>query len=159
MRHLLLCVVLVVGCSGKVDGDKPGEKLTDPSASLTDGQLLGEYEKNAIAADQKYKGKTVKLSGVVTTILPDSIGFRAVEGGGDVSPARYARMSDREKKHFDFGYSPNVLCKIDSANKEAFATATKGKPLTIVGRVVGLTKDEDAYEGRVVILEMCQVAK
>src|SRR2546429_174237 len=39
-----------------------------PEATVTAEELLDEYQKNEIAADQKYKGKLVQVSGKVTEV-------------------------------------------------------------------------------------------
>lgn len=160
MRHISVLLVLLAGCSGRPDGSTPDPKggLGEPVAKLSAVHFFNEYSDNPIRADEKYKGKPVQLTGEVGSISSDSIGFHKQEGFREMSMTTYDRLSDRAKKIFNEGYEPNVVCKLDPAFKSQFADAKKGKQLTLAGRVVGESKDPEAWQGRVVILEMCRPA-
>lgn len=47
---------------------EPAEKPAGPDVTVTAGELIKEFESNELAGDQKYKGKTVQVSGVVEEI-------------------------------------------------------------------------------------------
>lgn len=57
----LLCSLSLglLGCSGK----SAGPKGTSVEATVKAGDLLSEYAANALAADGKYKGKLLRVSG------------------------------------------------------------------------------------------------
>jgi hypothetical protein len=93
-RHLLVfLLILVFGCGRQQPADLPvaargdasrPQKLPDADFSLTVEMYLREFETNEEAAQAKYQGKTVELSGVV-----DNVGrfydhdFVELQEGGD----------------------------------------------------------------------------
>jgi hypothetical protein len=133
-------------------------ELGIPETQADAGQLWDAYEENAIAADQKYKGKVIRIKGTVSRITSDTIGFGKVEAAG-LSPAAYARLTPQEKKWFKEGYPPNIVCKIDPRFREQFAQAKRDKPFALIGRCLGSFPDANVYKGMVVKLEDCRPAK
>jgi len=137
MRAVLFCAVLMCGCSGKPEGDKPPKDGTDqtvnPVAKLTFAELRKEYA-HPIQADVKYKGKFIELTGPVWEIDSDAIGFGAMP-------------TDRA----------TIICKIDPAHKAEFTTVKEGKSFTLIGRVAGSHVDE--ITARIITLDMCRAVK
>lgn len=77
-RKLSMFVVLVVAACLSVatsgDSEKKKEKKvqsSEASVSVTAAQLYKDYEANEVAADAKYKGKVIAVSGVVGNIGKD----------------------------------------------------------------------------------------
>ncbi|MCZ2896360.1 OB-fold putative lipoprotein [Burkholderia thailandensis] len=48
------------------------KKAAEPALSVTASQLFAAYEKNEVAADQQYKGKSLLVSGTVQSIDKDA---------------------------------------------------------------------------------------
>ncbi len=135
MRQLLLCVVLGAGCSGTKEQPKeaPGQS-EKPVAKFNYEELKGEYVKQPINADVKYKGKFVEVTGPVFEMSSDTIGFSAPP-------------SDRSV----------IICRIDPAHKAEFVAVKRGLPFTLIGRVVGSHQDE--ITETIVTLDKCRAAK
>lgn len=57
------------GCGASSDGGSDsGESVGKPDLKVEAGKLLKAFEKNEAAADGKYKGKTLEVSGVVSKV-------------------------------------------------------------------------------------------
>lgn len=161
----LLLVVLLVGCSSKAS-DKPetsGEKKAsaDKPVSLDDPRIpikevFPEYTKNPITADAKYKGKTITVSATVDRITPTTLGFFAQSGFYELSLENYRKLTPKEKKRFNEGYEPSLICETDPEQKASFAGAEKGKKFTLIGRCVGVRTGTDSVEGWSLVLEKCR---
>jgi len=137
--------------------EEPPPRKEEPPVKVM--ALWNAYEKNAIAADEQYKGKWLRLTDHVKKITPDSVGFAVVGEVGGVSRAEYARMTPQERKWFDEGYPPNVVCQINPDHKSGFTKAQPGKPFTVIGRCAGVRKDPDVWMGRIIVLEDCRAAE
>jgi hypothetical protein len=88
MRRLVVCVgVLTLALSGCKGGTPTAPAPAPPPAvSVKAGDLMKEYSDNALAADAKYKGKILKvtgkfgtatkvpLKGYAATLLPEDAG-------------------------------------------------------------------------------------
>jgi hypothetical protein len=64
--------------------------------NVTSDKLQSDYERNEVAGDQKYRGKTLFISGVVTSI-DRSIGenyFISLQGGSNMFMGPHAKMAD-----------------------------------------------------------------
>src|SRR5690349_16555582 len=64
-------LVIVFGCS--VDGDEGSESSEPASATIEHWRLLSEFAENQVAADSRYTGKRIRVTG--------PIDFVAVENG------------------------------------------------------------------------------
>jgi tRNA_anti-like len=62
-----LSLVAVAACS-KPRASSPPAELPKPAATLTADELLAEYQKNEVGADQKYKDKLIQVTGTVAGI-------------------------------------------------------------------------------------------
>jgi hypothetical protein len=154
MRALLLvCLIVVTGCSGKDGNGSPVVPPADPEVKVDAVRLFYDYNDNAVAADQKYKGKALRVTGTVREVASDWIGFVVGEVSMEISPAQYRALSEKRKRWFNDGVDSSVICQIDPAHKDGFAKAVKGKPFSVVGRCVGVKTDPEAWEGKVVHLE------
>jgi hypothetical protein len=133
--------------------------LTMPVATLSAWKLWEEYGENALQADGKYKGKTVRLTASAGKV-------QAGEGGGytialatpesaTVLMEVYNRMSDLEKKHYNEGWLPSVLGYIAPASEKAFAQVKRLQEIEILAVVRGMRQNPEANKGYVVILDSC----
>lgn len=79
---------LATGCEVPEDGAETGSKASSkPDVKVEAKKILKEFEENEAAADGKYKGKTVQVSGVVdkvdTEIFDDEQYSVQIGDGGD----------------------------------------------------------------------------
>src|SRR6185437_5522021 len=77
---LTVLLVLILGAgAGCGDGKKSsGKELGEPAYKLTSKELVAEYQKDKKAANAKYAGKVIELTGVVKAAIRD--GGPRVEG-------------------------------------------------------------------------------
>jgi tRNA_anti-like len=79
--------LLLLGCPTS-SGPKPAPQ-TGPPTSVKAGDLLSEYGTNAVAADGKYKGKTLQVTGKFGSAQKNPFGGYVVqllpEDAGDVN--------------------------------------------------------------------------
>ena len=138
----------------------PPPEPEQPVASLRDIELWSDCYANAIAADARYKGKRVTVTGTVRCIEVAADGRSFV--GLDTlqfevgSPAAYHRLTPTEKRWFNEGCPPNVVCYVASDAAARFAAMQKGQPVSIIGRVRGATKEPNTFRDLVVTLEDCR---
>jgi tRNA_anti-like len=64
---LVLMPAMLLGCN-KPKPPGPPPETPKPVATLTAEELLGEYQKNEVGADQKFKEKLIQVSGTVAGI-------------------------------------------------------------------------------------------
>ena len=119
---LALVPVMLAGCT-KVKTTPTGDQTVVPEAKVTAEQLLDEYKKNQIGADQKYKDKPIQLTGKVS-------------GVGKLPLAGYyvGIGTAHEDETFD------IMCVLDKDDKSAEEKAGKlkvGDTVTLVGRCEG----------------------
>ncbi|WGS47078.1 OB-fold putative lipoprotein [Burkholderia sp. JSH-S8] len=86
---IVVGVVIAIGVLGAIFGEKSATSTSSASnptssnsaseaskpiekVSVTAGALFTAYEKNEVAADQKYKGKTLSVSGTIQSIDKDA---------------------------------------------------------------------------------------
>jgi len=88
--------------------------------SVTATSLYQDYEANEVAADEKYKSKTLAVSGTVDSI------------GKDIADTMYVSLSSGKQ------YSiTNVQCMFGDEHKNALSRLNKGQKVTIKGRCDG----------------------
>ena len=129
-RLALVALLACVGCNRPTKSTAPEEPIK-PVATLTAEQLLDEYKKNQIGADQKYKDKLIQITGKVSGI-------------GKLPLAGY---------YIDIGSPPEgelagIKCILDKDSKEAEEKAGKlkeGDTVTIAGRCEGKAAGQALY--------------
>ena len=84
-------------------------------------ELCNSYEKNEVAADKKYKGKLVKITGKVD----------------DIKKGLLNELYVTIKRQKDFAIC-NPQCFFDDEHEDRLANLNKGQTVTIIGRVDGL---------------------
>lgn len=88
------------------------------SHNVSANQLYREYESNEVAADRKYKGKIVVVSGVIRDIGKDILDNAYVVIGGE-------------------GFLDGVQCTFEKPDETSLASLSKGQRVTIKGFVSG----------------------
>jgi hypothetical protein len=114
---LLLATVLLAGCV-KTKSKPTSEEKIVPAFKVTADELLGDYKKNQIGADQKYKSKTLEITGKV--------------GGIGKAPllGYYVGLGSSQEGEYD------IMCFLDPDNKEAEQKAgqlKEGDTVTLIG--------------------------
>jgi hypothetical protein len=108
-----------------------------PVATVKASDLLGEYKTNVLAADNKYKGKLIQVTGKTgsTVVQKDLIGrfYVSMEAGSDV----------------DF----NIACYLSEAGKDEAAKLQPNQEVTVVGTCDGL------FGGQVLQIKGCDIVK
>ena len=142
-------------------GSPTGEQVLvpnkiEPVAVLSDTELWMEYGGNELAADQKYKGKYVEISGKIKSVQKDQsgkyfIGFQIVEAG-PLSQSDLNQLSAKDRKWFREGFPANVICWVSAEHEPGFASAANGSSLCVLARVVG-SKKADVSRGYLVELD------
>lgn len=104
--------------AGAAAAPKPAEE----AEAVTAAQLLAEYKDNEVRGDARFKGKLVRVTGVVDTIGKDILDdpYVTLGAGGPY-----------EMQH--------VQCMLPKSQLQAAAALNKGAKATVTGRVGGLT--------------------
>ena len=102
---------------------------------VTSSQLAVDYAANQVAADTKYKGKTIKVSGTVNTI------------GKDMLDTPYIAFA-ADDPYTIIGI---VQCMFSASDEPQLAKISKGQEITLQGRVKGETGD--------ILIEDCDVVQ
>ena len=90
-----------------------------PDYILSANQLLREYQNNEVAADNKYKGKIVLVSGIIQNIGKDILDNPYIVIGGS-------------------GFLDGVQCYFTKNQEQALAYISKGQRVRVKGKVSGL---------------------
>jgi tRNA_anti-like len=101
-----------------VQKSESGTTVKSEAINISAKALYEAYEANEIAADEKYKGKQVRVSGVVDSIGKDILDTQYVVLKGD-------------------GVMFGVQCMIGDEHKEILAKLSKGQKMVFQGEVVG----------------------
>lgn len=116
-------VVVALGCDkpkGSGSSDK-GSKPTAPEVKISAAELMQAYEANEVAADSRFKGKVVEVTGIVGEIKKDMLDdIYVIIGTG---------------KDFEI---PEVQCFIAEDMAAKAGTLAKGSKIKAVGTVDGL---------------------
>lgn len=84
---------------------------------VTASVLTREYEANEVAADQKFMGKTVEVTGVVDSIAKDILN------------TPYVTLEGNRQ------YGTRVQCMFNKGDEAKLATLSKGQKIKLVGTV------------------------
>jgi len=115
----VLSIFIILG-GGSLDTDEGAEKisLATPDYVLSANALFNEYDKNSVAADAKYEGKIVKVSGTIQSIGKDIIDTAYLVIGGS-------------------GFLDGVQCMLPRGQEGLVASVSKGQYVTLKGKVSG----------------------
>jgi hypothetical protein len=124
-KHLLTAVIVTVfsllaiaSTEELVEEDISGK---NPDIIISADELHSAYENNEVAADAKFNGKIIQVSGVVDDI------------GKDIMDTIYVSLSAGG----EFSFS-SVQCFFADAHTSAAASLSKGDYVTIKGKCDGL---------------------
>ena len=115
----VLAIFIILG-GGSLDTDGDAEKISvaTPDYVLSANKLFKEYDKNSVAADAKYEGKIVKVSGTIQSIGKDIIDTAYLVIGGS-------------------GFLDGVQCMLPRGQEGLVANVSKGQYVTLKGKVSG----------------------
>ena len=118
--------ILAVGSTDQEDTEKEisqaEEKEKTPPIEVSPSKLYQDYENNEVAADLKYKEKTLMLTGSVTEIKKDIMDDIVVEINAG-------------------GAYKSIDCYFGKNHTDEAAALTKGEKITIKGRCEGKVID------------------
>ncbi len=122
-RHIASFAVIVaflILAFGSTDTDTDTQKVQSqvPSYTLSANQLYGEYNSNEVAADSKYKGKTVIVTGTIQNIGKDIMDDAYIVIGGG-------------------GFLDGVQCTFTKGEQSSVARLSKGQQVRVKGEVSG----------------------
>jgi tRNA_anti-like len=131
----LMMLTLAFGCNKPKPPSTPSEP-PKPVATLTSDELIAEYQKNEVGADQKYKDKLIEVTGKVAEVKKDLFGRYFVGLG-----------TAHEGEMFD------VMCYLDPSAEADAGKLQKSDTTTIMGLCQGRTG------GIVLNLKVCVIVK
>jgi hypothetical protein len=121
-RNLVGALGILVATVALLFACKIGNSSSSKTATkVTAEDLIAAYDDNEVAADKKYKGKWVKVTGIVGEIKKDILNDVYVTIGTG--------------KQFEF---PVVQCFVAKGMTDDAADLKKGQKITAKGRVDGL---------------------
>jgi hypothetical protein len=110
-------LLLGVGCL-ETDQGTADVQSQAPAYTGSANALYAEYEANEVAADAKYKGKIVIVSGIIRSIGKDIVDQAYIVIGGG-------------------GFLDGVQCMFTASENNSVAGLAKGQSVTVKGQVSG----------------------
>jgi hypothetical protein len=122
-RHIASFIVLaafLILAVGSTDTDTDTQKVQSqaPSYTLSASQLYSDYNSNEVAADSKYKGKVVIVTGTIQDIGKDIMDDAYIVIGGG-------------------GFLDGVQCTFTKGEQSSVARLSKGQQVRLKGEVAG----------------------
>ena len=120
LLSIFLFIVIGFGSLDEFENLDQSPKVTsdsNPSVTISASKLYKEYNENEIAADEKYKGKIIEVTGVIRDI------------GNDIMDNAYITLVGNE-------YFGDIQCYFNE--KSVVAKLSKGKRITVIGSCSGL---------------------
>lgn len=114
------------------DSPAPNSGPSEMAVTVEASQLIADYKGNEVRGDARWKGKLVKVTGIVDDIKKDIMDVPFVTLGTGAM--------------FEI---PTVQCSLKGGQEGKAATLQKGQKLTMTGRVSGLMMN--------VLLDDCQI--
>ena len=114
---LALLALFVVACSVELNTDDPQSLEDDVAITIDAASLYAEYDANLIAAEEKFQGRTVIVTGIVTEI-------------GEIFNQPYVTLTDG-----DVGWWGAVDCYFNDSTRSEITQLTKDQEVTLKGRV------------------------
>jgi len=120
LASLVVLAVLAILAVGSTDTDTDTQKVRSqaPSYTLSANKLYSEYNSNEVAADSKYKGKVVIVSGTIQDIGKDIMDDAYIVIGGS-------------------GFLDSVQCTFTKGEQSSVARLSKGQQVRVKGEVAG----------------------
>ncbi len=120
----LLAAVIIAGVTGYMMWNKPHQNIQKASADVTvdASTLYSEYESDENAANEKYLGKIVAVSGVVRETSTDETGSVKVmlESGSEMG---------------------GIICELDPLSEHKRKTFQSGEQVSFKGKCDGVLMD------------------
>jgi len=132
---VLVTLIIVINPSK----DSQNQETTNQSAvqeaayKVTAQEIMKEYEQNELAADRKYKGQIIEVSGKIGTI------------NSEITGKPYVTLKVGEYDIF------SVQCLFGRDEVDLLLNLTKGSSVTLKGRVEGKLGN--------ILVEECQIVK
>lgn len=101
---------------------RPAPRRTIQAIQVTARELYRAYKKNEVAADMKYKGKYVMVSGRIDSI------------GKDVLNNMYVSLKSQRNRYQMIGF---IQCYFSTSHKRQLASLSKGQQVVLLGKVSG----------------------
>ena len=122
-KHLVTAVLvgfLIILAVGSTDTEEETVAVKEQAASYTisANAICSEYESNEVAADSKYKGKVIIVTGVIQDIGKDILDKAYIVVGGQ-------------------GFLDGVQCTFAESQNSVIAQLSKGKSVKVKGKVNG----------------------
>ena len=120
LLSIFLFIIIGFGSLDEFENLDQSPKVTsdsNPSVTISASKLYKEYNENEIAADEKYKGKIIEVTGVIRDI------------GNDIMDNAYITRVGNE-------YFGDIQCYFNE--KSVVAKLSKGKRITVIGSCSGL---------------------
>ena len=120
LLSIFLFIIIGFGSLDEFENLDQSPKVTsdsNPSVTISASKLYKEYNENEIAADEKYKGKIIEVTGVIRDI------------GNDIMDNAYITLVGDE-------YFGDIQCYFNE--KSVVAKLSKGKRVTVIGSCSGL---------------------
>ena len=120
LLSIFLFIIIGFGSLDEFENLDQNPKVTsdsNPSVTISASKLYKEYNENEIAADEKYKGKIIEVTGVIRDI------------GNDIMDNAYITLVGDE-------YFGDIQCYFNE--KSVVAKLSKGKRITVIGSCSGL---------------------
>lgn len=136
-------VIIILGIAGSQMGSSAKSEVTEsssntevqtPTVKVTALQMVSDYKANEVSADAKYKGKTVEISGTVSTI------------GKDIMDTPYISLKTSE-----YDIINQVQCMFGKGDEAELANVSKGDSISLKGEVSGKLGN--------IIIRGCQIVK
>ena len=135
---IIICVIILAVCVGAMIGIIVSEdsasgsqpKIENESENeskieyieISADDIFSAYQENEIAADERFKGKLVKITGIISAI-----------NSRDILTSANVLLS------VDGSYLGCVQCNFNSSDAKDLASLEKGQTVTIIGTCKGLT--------------------
>lgn len=119
----MIVLGMIVGDDQKTSSSNTSQAAAPKENVITVGveEICKEYAKNEVAADKKYKGNLIKITGRVDDVKKD------------IMDSLYVTL----KRQGDFELC-QPQCFFDDEHEDQLANLSKGQTVTIIGRVDGL---------------------
>jgi len=122
-KHILsvgILAALMILAVGSVDTEEDTKRVQGqaPDYRITADALFSEFKENEVAADAKYEGKIIVVSGVIQDI------------GKDVMDQAYIVLGGG-------GFLDGVQCTFTESQNASIGNLTKGQSVSVKGEVSG----------------------
>lgn len=147
------------GSAGTQGGSGPTNSAGGTPLKVDPEYLWQAYGDNQPSADGAYRGKLLEFTVGNHKVMSNEgtycIGIKTVEHQLGYTPAQFNALSEQQKRWFQEGYPPTVLCYLASQNAGQSAKVTNGSKLR--GTCTGRRDDSSVLNGYVVVLRECEI--